>query len=248
MEMTQLQKQLLSYAITFAVYASIIPWPAALILMGGIAFHEYGHLWAGKKLGFQSQGFYFIPFVGGLSITAGTVRRYTQKAFIAIMGPVWGAALALATYLLYLKTGNNFIGGAALWMTFINLFNLAPLSFLDGGQILESIVYSINETFALVVMSLSTLVAVPLLWHFNPMLGMMVGFFGFQMQYKAYQDWKFRKSMGAAAYYANPLPKAMDWKQIAFTLVCYVGLAAGLYFLMNQIGSHQLNMNSMFKE
>lgn len=246
--MTQLQKQLLSYAITFAVYASIIPWPAALVLMGGIAFHEYGHLWAGKKLGFESQGFYLIPFIGGLSITAGKVVRYTQKAFIAIMGPVWGAVLALAAYLLYLATGYALVGEAALWMAFLNLFNLAPLSFLDGGQILESIVYSINETFALVVMSLSTLIAIPLLWHFNPMLGMMVGFFGAQMQYKAYQDWKLRKSMGrAAAYYSHPLPKAMDWKQIAFTLVCYVGLAAWLFFLMNQIASHQLNMDNMFK-
>lgn len=245
--MTRLQKQLISYAITFAVYASIIPWPAALILMFGIGFHEIGHLWAGKKLGFESHGFYLIPFVGGLSITAGKVVRYTQKAFVAIMGPVWGAALAVAAYLLYLATGSVLVGEAALWMAFLNLFNLAPLSFLDGGQILESIVYSINETFALVVMSLSTLVAVPLLWHFNPMLGMMVGFFGFQMQYKAYQDWKIRQKLGAGANYAHPLPKAMDWKQIAFTLLCYVGLAVGLYFLMVQIDSHHLDMNNMFK-
>lgn len=236
-----------------------MPWQTALILMFGIGWHETGHLWAGKKLGFQSQGYFLIPFVGGLSITAGEVVRYTQRAFIAIMGPVWGAVLALASYLLYLATGSVFVGEAAMWMVFLNLFNLAPLAFLDGGQILESIVYSINETFALVVMSLSTLIAIPILWHFNPVLGTMVGFFGAQLQYKAYQDWKIRKTVYGSLKDTKDfkfivkwevpaaLPKSMDWKQIAFTLVCYVGLAAALFFLMDQISSHQLNMNNMFK-
>jgi Zn-dependent protease len=245
--MTQLQKQLLSYAVTFAIYASIIPWPAALILMGGIAFHEYGHLWAGKKLGFQSQGFYLIPFVGGLSITAGKIVRYTQKAFIAIMGPVWGAALALATYLLYLATGSPFIGQAALWMTFINFFNLAPLSFLDGGQILESIVYSINETVGLVVMSLSTLIAIPLLWHFNPMIAVMVGYFGGKAQFTAYHEWKARKAMGSMARYVNTRPQSMNWKWLSITIGSYLLLAAGLFMLMHQIDSHSLNMSDLFK-
>jgi Zn-dependent protease len=215
------------------------------MLMGGIAFHEWFHLLAGQRLGFKSHGFFLFPFIGGLSLTSGDTKRYSQKAFIAIAGPVGGFILAVATYLLYLLwfhlgySGAEFIGQSALWMAFLNLFNLAPLAMLDGGQIAESIAYSINRTTGFVVMLVSTVVAIPLLFHFNPLIALMVAFFGYQSQMKAYADWKMhRRGINV------PLPKSMSPWYIALTIAGYLGLAGCLALLMNQMFS--LSMSGLF--
>lgn len=245
MNLSLRNKQYLSYLITFIVYAGIMPWQTALMLMGGIAFHEWFHLLAGKYLGFKSNGFFLLPFIGGLSLTAGDTKRFSQRAFIAIAGPVGGFLLALATYLLYLLwshlgyVGAEFIGQSALWMAFINLFNLAPFAMLDGGQIVESIAYSISRTTGFIVMLVSTVIAVPILFHFNPLIALMVAFFGYQSQMKAYADWKMHKR-GISV----PLPRGMSAWYIALTIAGYLGLIGCLALLMSQMTS--LSMNGLF--
>lgn len=250
------KKQLWSYAITFTVYFFLlhnvgVPNAAivTLILMGAIGFHEYGHLWAAKKMGFQARGFFLIPFMGGVSLSDGDTKRFSQKVFVVIMGPVWGGALAIATYGLYLLTGVPLIGEAALWMCFINLFNLIPLSFMDGGQLLESVAYSINDTFGMVIMWVSTLVAVPILWFFNPMIAVMVGYFGYKKQYGAYLDWKMRKEFrfnGFGEYHPCPLPQALSTTQLIQTVCYWILTSVILFALLILLRSHGLNMMHMF--
>lgn len=244
--MSLFYKQVLSYVITFAVYVLIMPWPTALVVMGGIAFHEHGHLWAAKKMGFENKGFFLIPFMGGVALSQGVTKRYSQKAFIAIMGPVAGALLSFVIYLVYLATGIPFIGQAAFWMAFLNLFNLAPLSFLDGGQLLESVVYSFNETLGLVVMAISTLVAIPILWYFNPVIAIMIAIFGGLSIHKDYKRWKMIQ-LGYGDALA-PRPKAMDWKEISMTIGSTISLSAALAVLMMLLSNDSINLYSMFKK
>lgn len=243
--MSLFQKQIASYVFTFVVYVLLLPWQTALLLMGGIAFHEMGHLYAGKKMGYESKGFFLFPFLGGLALSAGETKKYSHKAFIVIMGPIAGGFLALVTYLLYLATGSYFLGEAALWMAFLNLFNLAPLSFLDGGQILESVVYSLHPTLGLIVMTISTIVAVPVLWFFNPMIAGVVAVVGGLSIYSDYKRWQLTKLGYGDAF--SPRPQAMNWKQLTLTITSTVFVAAGLYILMFVLEKDFLDMSSLFK-
>lgn len=161
---------------TFAGYATIFSWKFALIIMISLAFHESGHVWAMKKMGIATRGFYFIPFLGGAAIATEKYKTQGQHAFIAIMGPVWGALLALVVYGAYLFTGNPYFAVIAGWMAVLNLFNMLPVNPLDGGQILYTIATSIHKRLSIVVLFLSLGLSVYLFIKLH--LGLMVLLFG----------------------------------------------------------------------
>jgi Zn-dependent protease len=128
----------------FLVYAVLINWKFAIILMVSLGFHESGHVWAMKRKGIKTSGFYFIPFIGGAAIAEEQFKSFKQQAYIAIMGPVWGMSLAFLTMIIGFITKNSYCGIIASLMAIFNLFNLLPLTLLDGGQVLKTIVLSVN--------------------------------------------------------------------------------------------------------
>ncbi len=57
------------------------------------------------------------------------------EARIALAGPLWGGAASLATAALFLYTRDRLYLSIAYSGFFLNLFNLTPLGFLDGGRV-----------------------------------------------------------------------------------------------------------------
>jgi Zn-dependent protease len=149
---------------SFAGYAVLFSWKFALLLMIAVGFHESGHVWAMRRAGIKTKGFYFLPFIGGAAIAEEEYKSYGQNVFISIMGPVWGAAMAYACGGLYLLTGNPLWAAAAAWMATLNLFNLLPITPLDGGQLVRSIAFSINRGLGIAFLSVSLLLASLVLW------------------------------------------------------------------------------------
>lgn len=154
-------------AATFASYAYLFTWKFALMVLIAIGFHESGHVWAMKKTGMKTKGFYFLPFLGGVAIGNEAHKSQAQHAFIAIMGPVWGFALAAATYVAYLVTHQPVLAAVASWMALVNLFNLLPVNPLDGGQILRTITFSVNNTLGIVFLGLSIVLGIACAIKFN---------------------------------------------------------------------------------
>lgn len=154
-------------AFSFAGYALLFSWKFALLIMIAIGFHESGHVWAMKKMGIKTKGFYFLPFVGGAAIASENYRTYGENAFIAIMGPIWGLLMAFGTVCLYWFTDNPLWAAAGAWMATINLFNLLPVNPLDGGQLMKCIAFSINKSFGYVFMGVSLISGAIILWTFH---------------------------------------------------------------------------------
>lgn len=142
---------------SFGVYAFMFTWKFALLIMIALAWHESGHVWAMRKIGIKTKGFYFIPFLGGAAIAEEKAKTYASWSFVALMGPVWGLGLALATCVLYYATNNPMFAAAAGWMGFLNLFNLFPVVPLDGGQVVRSIAFSIHKRFGFAFLCVSLL-------------------------------------------------------------------------------------------
>lgn len=237
--------QLLSYLFTFGIYASTFNWKVALVLMIGVGFHECGHLWAAHKMGLKTGGFFLWPFVGGAALIQSRYTRYSQQSFTVLMGPMWGAVISFAAYGVYLLTGLPVFGEAAEWMALINLFNLAPLSQLDGGQLMETITFSINETLGVALMAISTVAGVILIWPMNPIISVLIVVYGGPYLWATYNNWNIRRH--GQGFLISPLPKTLTKTQIFQTVGAYSVTAGSLFFLYSLIKSGgEISVSNLF--
>lgn len=126
------------------IYSVVFSWKFAFGLVGMILLHECGHVYAMWRCGLKVKGIYFIPFFGGVAMSDGLAPTRLQNAYIAINGPVWGTALAVACLVVYFLSAGNWptFAGLAAWGALINLFNLLPILPLDGGRILSDLAHS----------------------------------------------------------------------------------------------------------
>jgi len=223
---------------SFAGYALLYSWKFALLLMVAVGFHESGHVWAMKKMGIKTKGFYFLPFIGGAAIAEEQYASYGQNVFISIMGPIWGALLAYVAAIAYWYTHDPLWAAAAAWMATLNLFNLLPIHPLDGGQIIRAISFSIHQKLGLVFLLVSTVLAALVLWYLKIGLFVLIIIVGalelvleVYYRYKArdpsYPRWKLPDRV-ENHHYPNDLTK----KQLLASVAVYVGTIAVLLLLV----------------
>lgn len=104
-----------------------------LVLM--IFIHEMGHGVAMKRAGIEAGWPVFIPFFGAMIAMKGRPNHPRVEADIAYAGPIAGTAAALVCAALGLFLHSHFFLTLAYTGFFLNLFNLTPIGFLDGGRI-----------------------------------------------------------------------------------------------------------------
>jgi len=143
-------------ASTFGLYSVLISWQFALCLMLLIGIHESGHVWAMRRMGMATRGFYFIPFFGGMAVSDSNFPSAYAEWYVAIMGPIWGLGVTLATLAVYVFTDIRVFEVAACWMAFVNLINLIPMHPLDGGRVIRAASQSLLGKYsAYVVIAIS---------------------------------------------------------------------------------------------
>jgi Zn-dependent protease len=125
--------------ISMWAYAMLWGWRFAVGFVLLIFVHECGHLLVARRLGLKVGAPMFIPFVGALIALKEMPRNAWIEAQVGIGGPLLGTVGAAFCYVLYAATGNPMYGGLAYTGFFINLFNLAPFGFLDGGRIVTAL-------------------------------------------------------------------------------------------------------------
>jgi Zn-dependent protease len=103
-----------------------------------ILVHELGHGYAIKRAGLTAGWPVFIPFFGAMISMKGMPRDRSQEAAIAYGGPVAGTAAALLAAGLGLLTDSRLFFALAYTGFFLNLFNLTPISPLDGGRVAQA--------------------------------------------------------------------------------------------------------------
>jgi Zn-dependent protease len=121
--------------LSLAVYATIWGWRYAAGFVGLILVHEMGHYVAARQCGLNVGAPTFIPFVGAWIALKEQPHNAEVEAYVAMAGPLIGTIGALATYLAGRQLGSNVLLAIAYAGLFLNLFNLLPLSPLDGGRI-----------------------------------------------------------------------------------------------------------------
>lgn len=126
---------LLSMLLMVWVYAQIWGGYFALGFVLLIFVHELGHALVMKQQGIRAGAPVFIPFVGAVIAMKGMPRNAYVEALVGIGGPVLGSVGALVCLLIGRATGSLLWYALASTGFLINLFNLIPISPLDGGRI-----------------------------------------------------------------------------------------------------------------
>jgi len=103
-----------------------------------ILLHELGHGYAMRQAGVEAGWPIFIPFFGAMIAMKGAPRDRSVEAHIAYGGPLAGAAASLVAAGLGLVLHSSLLVALAYTGFFLNLFNLTPMSPLDGGRIAQA--------------------------------------------------------------------------------------------------------------
>jgi Zn-dependent protease len=204
---------------SMAAYVYLFTWQFAILVMISLFFHESGHIWAMKRCGLKTKGIYFIPFLGAAAVSEEMFKTRRDEVYVAIMGPIWGFALAVGTALVYVLTGNALFAAAAGWMAMVNLFNLLPVNPLDGGRIMKSIAFSINSKMGFIFLVIGIIISTILTLWAGMILFVFLLFIGSLELFFEYREYEVRPSM--------------THRGSAISAIAYVVVIAALWALMS---------------
>ena len=124
-------------------------WEMALLILGVLLFHEFGHALAMRAVGYSGLSVLVLPFLGAVAIGRKDDAGPWQKLVVLLAGPLPGLLLGVVC----LRLSQNHPESRALltnigWMALgINYFNLLPFTPLDGGQIVDSFLFARRPCF-----------------------------------------------------------------------------------------------------
>lgn len=124
-----------SMILSMFVYSLTFGWPYAVGFVLLIFFHEMGHFIAARMRGLDVGAPTFIPFVGAWIALKDMPRDVHTEAYVGFAGPLVGSLAAIACYWIARENGSQLMLALAYSGFMLNLFNLIPLSPLDGGRI-----------------------------------------------------------------------------------------------------------------
>ena len=128
-----------SMLLSLVTYAFVFGWAYAAGFIALLFAHEMGHYLAAKNRGLHVGLPTFIPFVGAWIELKEQPMDAETEAFVGIAGPMLGSAAAFVCYLVARDQGSKLFMALAYAGFVLNLFNLIPLSPLDGGRIVSVI-------------------------------------------------------------------------------------------------------------
>lgn len=123
--------------ISLVVYGWIFGWRYAVGFIALLFLHEMGHYLAARQRGLDVGAPTFIPFVGAWIEMKQLPHNAETEAYVGLGGPLIGSLGALACYFAARDGGADMHWLLAVSYAgfFLNLFNLIPVSPLDGGRI-----------------------------------------------------------------------------------------------------------------
>ncbi|WP_426595508.1 site-2 protease family protein [Cellulomonas sp. McL0617] len=120
-----------------------------VLLFASVLVHELAHGLMARARGQQPREF-VLTLWGGHTSFGGVSPTPLTSILVAIVGPVSNLVLAAAFSALARQVGTDSVGGLLLWSGavsngFLGLFNLIPGLPLDGGWVLEAVVWGVTK-------------------------------------------------------------------------------------------------------
>jgi Zn-dependent protease len=201
--------------VSIGAYALIWGWRFAIGFVLLLLVHELGHALEAKRQGLDVSAPLFIPFLGAVIAMKELPHDVWREFKIAIAGPALGSVGAAVVWLAGEWTGSDLLIALGFTGFFLNLFNLLPVSPLDGGRIVAAIhpaIWAVGLAALLVLVIIAP----------NPILILILLVGGLEV----WRRWQARGTEGGAEYYQ------VSRRQRVIAAVSYLGLIALLGLAM----------------
>src|SRR5829696_4440002 len=123
-----------SMLVSVAAYSLIWGWSFAAGFVLLLLVHEMGHVIQLRREGVEASAPMFIPFLGAVVAAKSLGDDASAEARVGLAGPVLGTLGAIAVFVAGESLDSEFLRALAFTGFFLNLFNLIPLTPLDGGR------------------------------------------------------------------------------------------------------------------
>jgi Zn-dependent protease len=128
-----------SMLVSLWAYALFFGWQFAAGFIALLFIHEMGHAAVMRMQGIKTTPVLFIPFMGAVIGMREMPKNVFAEAQMALGGPILGSLGALGSLLIWQATGAPIFIALAYSGLLLNLFNLLPVSPLDGGRAMAAI-------------------------------------------------------------------------------------------------------------
>jgi Zn-dependent protease len=205
-----------SMLVSIAAYSWIWGWRFAVGFVVLLLVHELGHVLELRRQGIPASAPLFIPFLGAVVGLKKLPPDVWREAQVALAGPILGSLGALAFWIAGEATGSELLVALAFTGFFLNLFNLLPVTPLDGGRAVAALHPALWAVGLVLLLGLT--IASP-----NPILILVLIVGGIEV----WNRWRDRNKPGVVGYYA-----IQPWQR-AVVAVTYIGLVALLAVAMS---------------
>lgn len=129
-----------AFFVSFAAYSFWFgSWKFGLGLVLLILVHELGHVAEARRQGVPVSLPTFIPFFGAFVTVRHAGLPPWRSALISLAGPFAGGLASAVVWGIGAYRGSNMLEVLGNIGFLLNAFNMIPIGFLDGGQVLRAI-------------------------------------------------------------------------------------------------------------
>jgi Zn-dependent protease len=212
--------------VSMLAYSWIFGWPYAVGFVLLLFFHEMGHYLAARQHGLHVGVPTFIPFVGAWIELKDQPHNVETEAYVGFAGPIVGSAAALVCFVLAREYNSPLLLALAYSGFMLNLFNLIPMSPLDGGRITAIISPKV------------WLLGIPLLaalffYHPSPML-ILIALLAYPQLKIAWQQFRHGNTNEETQYYNTPLNTRVYYGVLYLGMIVFLSMMT--YTLHTELG------------
>ena len=214
--------------VSIAAYSLLWGWKFALGFVLLLLVHEFGHVIQLRREGIPASAPMFIPFLGAVVMAKSLGDNASAEARVGLAGPILGTLGALAVALVAVATDGDFWYALAFTGLFLNLFNLMPVTPLDGGRAMAAL----SPKMWFVGLAAMALLA---FMYPNPVIFLILLLGAFD----TYRRWKARKSGDPAVlrYYDVPPAHRVAVFAVYIGLIAVCAIGMDLTFIERDIPS-----------
>jgi Zn-dependent protease len=204
--------------VSVAAYSLFWGWTFALGFVALLFVHEMGHVVQLRREGIKASAPMFIPFFGAVVMAKSLGDDAVTEARVGLAGPIFGTAAAGVCLVIAEATNSDFWRALAYVGFLLNLFNLLPVTPLDGGRAMAAL----SPVMWFVGLGLMVVLAVT---FSSPLIFLFLVIAGFDV----YRRWTALRKGGEAvqSFYR------VSGRNRAFVAAVYLGLVAVLVIGMD---------------
>jgi Zn-dependent protease len=199
-----------SLAVSLGVWAWYRDWSFAAILVAVLLIHESGHALAMRVFGYRNMHMFFLPMLG--AIVTGSAKNISawKQAVILFAGPVPGLLAGIWLIDSHTAFDSHTVLRVGIIAFIVNLFNLLPITPLDGGRLVEVSLLARWPYAMLFFAGLSFFASLALAVGLKSPVGFIIAFFTFSYTVGQWRILRVRRAWKGQPEDDDKLPELFE--------------------------------------